>query len=110
MSMTASEKRSRLPAAPAAQLPAEVGLAEIARQLVDRAREEGVALTGDGGLLPALVARVLQTGLNVEFEDHVGYEPYALEGRGSGNSRNGTTPKTIVTAAAHAAATAFAHR
>lgn len=97
MFMTASEKRSRLPAVPAAPLSAEAGLAEIARQLVERARDEGVALTGDGGLLPALVARVLQTGLNIEFEDHVGYEPYALEGRGSGNSRNGSHPSTVIT-------------
>ena len=66
MSMTASEKRSRVPAVPASP-PAEAGMAEIARQLVERARDEGVALTGYGGLLPALVARVLQTGLNIEF-------------------------------------------
>ena len=96
MSMTANEKRSRVPAVPA--LPGDQpGLAEVARQLVERAREEGVALTGQGGLLPALVAQILQTGLNVELDEHRGYEPYAAEGRGSGNSRNGSYPKTVIT-------------
>ena len=43
-----------------------------AAELVDRARAEGVDLTGDIGLLTALVRQVLQTGLEVEMTDHVG--------------------------------------
>jgi transposase-like protein len=98
MSMSNSNERgSRLPAVPTALPGDEPALAEIARQLVERARSEGIALTGQGGLLPALVANVLQTGVNIEFMDHVGYEPYAVEGRGSGNSRNGSYPKTVIT-------------
>jgi putative transposase len=72
-------------------------LAEIARLLVERARGEGIALTGQGGLLPSLVANILQAGLNIELDDHLGYEPYAVDGRGSGNSRNGAYPKTVIT-------------
>lgn len=68
-----------------------------AEALVARAREEGVELTGDDGLLTALVRRVLQTGLDVEMTDHLGYERHAVEGRGSGNSRNGSYPKTVTT-------------
>jgi transposase-like protein len=68
-----------------------------AEELVARARSEGVELTGDDGLLTALVRRVLQTGLEVEMTDHLGYEPHAPEGRGSGNSRNGGYPKTVTT-------------
>jgi putative transposase len=68
-----------------------------AEELVARARAESVELTGDNGLLTALVRRVLQTGLEVEMTDHVGYEPHAVEGRGSGNSRNGSYPKTVTT-------------
>src|ERR687897_2131974 len=64
-----------------------------AAELVERARGEGVELTGDNGLLTALVRQVLQTGLEVEMTDHLGYEPHAAEGRGSGNSRNGRYPK-----------------
>ena len=70
---------------------------EWAEQLVARARSEGVELTGDDGLLTAMVRQVLQTGLEVELADHLGYEPYDPAGRGSGNSRNGTTPKTVTT-------------
>jgi putative transposase len=68
-----------------------------AEELVARARSEGVELTGDDGLLTALVRRVLQTGLEVEMTDHLGYERHAVEGRGSGNSRNGSYPKTVTT-------------
>ena len=68
-----------------------------AELLVARARTEGVELTGEGGLLTGLVRQVLQTGLEVEMADHLGYERHAVEGRGSGNSRNGTSPKTVTT-------------
>ena len=68
-----------------------------AAELVARARDEGVALTGDGGLLTDLMRSVLQRGLEVEMAEHLGYERHAVEGRGSGNSRNGTYPKTVVT-------------
>src|SRR5688572_6719622 len=68
-----------------------------AAELVERARSEGVELTGDGGLLTALVRQVLQTGLEVETTDHLGYERHDPAGRGSGNSRNGSHPKTVTT-------------
>ena len=68
-----------------------------AAELVARARAEGVELTGDNGLLTGLVRQVLQTGLEVEMTDHLGYERHAVEGRGTGNSRNGSTPKTVTT-------------
>jgi transposase-like protein len=68
-----------------------------ADELVARASTEGVELTRENGLLTALVRVVLQTGLEVELTDHLGYEPHAVEGRGSGNSRNGSYPKTVTT-------------
>lgn len=68
-----------------------------AEELVARARDEGVELTGEGGLLTDLVRQVLQTGLEVELGEHLGYEPYDPAGRGSGNSRNGGYPKTVTT-------------
>jgi transposase-like protein len=68
-----------------------------AEALVARARADGVELTGDDGLLTALVRQVLQTGLEVEMTDHLGYERHAVAGRGSGNSRNGSYPKTVTT-------------
>src|ERR1700691_3370292 len=80
-------------------VPAETdgGMRAWAEALVDRARTEGVALTGEDGLLTSMVREVLQTGLDVEMADHLGYEPYESIGRGSGNSRNGAYPKTVRT-------------
>jgi putative transposase len=80
-------------------VPAETdgGMRAWAEALVDLARSEGVALTGEDGLLTSMVREVLQSGLDVEMADHLGYEPYESSGRGSGNSRNGAYPKTVRT-------------
>jgi transposase-like protein len=72
-------------------------LQDWAELLVARARADGVALTGEGGLLTGLMRHVLQTGLEVEMAEHLGYGPYERVGRGSGNSRNGAYDKTVVT-------------
>lgn len=68
-----------------------------AELLVACAREDGVALTGEGGLLTDLMRHVLQTGLEVEMAEHLGYGPHERTGRGSGNSRNGAYDKTVIT-------------
>jgi len=73
------------------------GLRAWAQELVARSRQEGVNLTGDGGLLTQMVQEVLQAGLDVELTEHLGYGPYDPAGRGSGNSRNGSYPKTVTT-------------
>ncbi len=54
-------------------LPDDAAMRDWAEELVARARAEGVELTGDGGLLTGLVRQVLQTGLEVELEEHLGY-------------------------------------
>jgi putative transposase len=64
-------------------------------ELIDRAEQGGVQLTGEGGFLPELVKAVLERGLDAELTDHLGYERGDPAGRGSPNSRNGTTPKTV---------------
>ena len=69
----------------------------IAEQLVDQARADGKSLVGPGGLLAELTKQVLETGLEVEMEDHLGYPKHAVEGRNLGNSRNGTRSKTVIT-------------
>src|SRR5215207_1583501 len=94
----AAVERARRPVPPVVPLPGdEPAMREWAEALVARARADGVELTGDDGLLTALVRKVLQTGLEVEMSDHLGYEPHAVAGRGSGNSRNGSYPKTVTT-------------
>ena len=65
--------------------------------LVDRARGEGLKLTGEGGLLQQLTKRVLESALEGEITDHVGYDKHDPAGKGSGNSRNGTRAKTVLT-------------
>jgi putative transposase len=66
-------------------------------ELVESAGEGGVSLTGPGGFLPELIKAVLEKGLEVERTDHLGYEAGDPAGRGSPNSRNGSTPKTVQT-------------
>ena len=65
--------------------------------LVERARTEGVELVGPGGLLTGLTKTVLETALGAELDEHLGYSKHAVEGRNSGNSRNGTRSKTVLT-------------
>ncbi|MEU8779684.1 IS256 family transposase [Streptomyces sp. NPDC048606] len=65
--------------------------------LVDRARTDGLQLTGEGGLLQQLTKRVLESALEGEITDHVGYDKHDATGRNSGNSRNGTRSKTVLT-------------
>lgn len=86
-----------LKASDVTRVPAELS-AEVAR-LVEQAQFDGVQLTGEGGLLPDMIKQAVEAALQGEMTAHLGYERYAAEGRGSGNSRNGATPKTVQTAA-----------
>src|ERR1700680_4465585 len=72
-------------------------LGQLAVQLLDRAHEQGVSLVGPGGLLAGLTKTVLESALEAELTEHVGYEPYDRAGHHSGNSRNGTRTKTVLT-------------
>lgn len=70
---------------------------QLISMLVDRARSDGLQLTGEGGLLQQLTKRVLESALEGEITDHVGYDKHDAAGRNSGNSRNGTRSKTVLT-------------
>jgi len=72
-------------------------LAELAGELMARAEAEGVSLVGPGGLLAGLTKTVLETALEAEMTEHLGYEPHDPAGHHSGNSRNGTRSKTVLT-------------
>lgn len=78
-------------------VPVDGSMQAFAERLVERSRAEGIELTGADGLLTALMRTVLQTGLEVEMADHLGYEHSDRVGRGSGNSRNGYSSKTVST-------------
>jgi transposase-like protein len=83
--------------APGLVLAAKIGTRELAAELLARADSEGVSLVGPGGLLSDLTKRVLEAALEAEMTEHVGYEPYDPAGHHSGNSRNGTRTKTVIT-------------
>ncbi|WP_443048589.1 IS256 family transposase [Streptomyces sp. NBC_00272] len=68
---------------------------QLISQLVDRAKADGIKLTGQGGLLQQLTKRILESALEGEITDHLGHEKH--EKAGSGNTRNGTRSKTVVT-------------
>jgi putative transposase len=74
-----------------------IGQRELAEQLLEQAREQNIELVGPGGLLGQLTKSVLERALDAEMSEHLGYEKHDAAGRGSGNSRNGTRAKTVLT-------------
>jgi len=64
---------------------------EIARELVRSARARGVALTGPDGMLKALTKTVIETALDEEMSEHLGYDKHEVAGR------NGVRTKTVLT-------------
>ena len=68
-----------------------------AAELVRLAKEQGLSLTGPDGLLKQLTKTVLETSLNEEMTEHLGYEKHDPAGAGTGNIRNGTRGKTVLT-------------
>ncbi len=72
---------------------------QAAIELVRLAKEQGLSLTGPDGLLRQLTKTVLETSLNEEMTEHLGYEKHDPAGAGTGNIRNGTRAKTVLTEA-----------
>jgi len=72
---------------------------EVLDELMARADAEGTELLGPDGLLSHLTKAVLERALDEELTGHLGYDKHDPAGRGSGNSRNGTSPKVLLTEA-----------
>src|ERR1700761_8916057 len=70
---------------------------KLAEELVARAREQGLSLTGPEGLLKQLTKTVLETALNQELTEHLGHDRHSPAGNEAGNVRNGTRPKAVLT-------------
>jgi putative transposase len=70
---------------------------DLIEELMVKVRTDGLELLGDGGVIAELTKKLLERALDEELTDHVGYDRGDPAGRGSGNSRNGTTPKRILT-------------
>lgn len=70
---------------------------QAAVELVRLAKEQGLSLTGPDGLLKQLTKTVIETALNEEMTEHLGYEKHDPAGAGTGNIGNGARPKTVLT-------------
>jgi putative transposase len=70
---------------------------QLARELVDKARTDGLDLVGPGGLLTGLTRQVLETALEEEMTEHLGYGKHDPAGHHCGSSRHGTRAKTVLT-------------
>ncbi len=71
--------------------------AESIDALIKDAKRSGTPLDGVDGLLNQMTKAVLERALTAEMTDHLGYEVGDPTGRGTGNSRNGRTTKTVST-------------
>lgn len=72
----------------------------VAARLIEQARAEGVSLVGPGSPLAQLTKQVLETALEAELDEHLGYEHGDRDGKaagGAGNERNGTRAKMVHT-------------
>jgi putative transposase len=70
------------------------------REMVKSAKERGLDITGPDGLLKLLTKTVLETALEEEMTEHLGYEKHDPAGRDGENSRNGARAKTVISEAA----------
>jgi Transposase, Mutator family len=69
---------------------------DVIDELLAGARTEE-EIVGPGGLLAQLTKRLVERAMEVELTDHLGYEPHAEPPGGTGNTRNGSTSKTLKT-------------
>jgi putative transposase len=70
----------------------EVDQQQLAEQLLAQAKEQGVDLVGPNGLLNQLTKSVLETALDAEMTEHLGYGKHDVLGRGS--FRSSTTSRS----------------
>jgi putative transposase len=77
--------------------PADGVDAALVERVVEQARAAGLQLTGVGGLLQQLTKRVLESALEGEISDHLGYDKGDPAGNNGGNSRIGVRAKAVLT-------------
>jgi len=70
---------------------------ETLDRLMAQVEAEGLELLGPDGVLTELTSRIMNRAMEAELTDHLGYEHGDPAGYGSGNNRNGTSPKTVLT-------------
>jgi putative transposase len=80
-----------------ASVQADVLDEQLVGKLVEQARASGLQLSGEGGLLQRLTKLVIESALEGEITDHLGYDKHDPAGKNGANSRNGTRAKTVLT-------------
>lgn len=95
MTMTRDEKTRPVGADVVGQLKASGALDD----LFARIDSGQIELTGDGGMIPALIKEALERGLQAEMTSHLGYEPRDRQAKAESdrpiNARNGSYTKTV---------------
>lgn len=66
-------------------------------RLMAKIEAEGLELLGPDGVLTELTSRLMNRAMQAELTDHLGYEAGDPAGHGSGNNRNGSSPKRVLT-------------
>src|SRR6266567_3889201 len=69
---------------------------EVIDGLLAGARSEE-EIVGPGGVLAQLTKRLVERAMSAELSEHLGYEPHQEPPGGTGNTRNGSTAKTLAT-------------
>jgi putative transposase len=69
---------------------------EVIDELLGGARTEE-EIVGPGGVLAQLTKRLVERAMSAELTEHLGYEPHQEPPGGIGNTRNGSTGKTLAT-------------
>ena len=68
----------------------------IRKELIDELiATSGGSLIGPDGLVKELTKALVERMLSGELNHHLGYGKHEIAGHGTGNSRNGTSPKTL---------------
>jgi putative transposase len=92
----------------AARAPGGPPLSELSPEVRDRLSDELIGgllagarteeeIVGPGGLLADLTRRLVERAMSAELTEHLGYERHQEPPGGTGNTRNGSTPKTLAT-------------
>lgn len=66
-------------------------------RLMAQVDSEGLELLGPDGVLTDLTSRIMNRAMQAEMTEHLGYEHGDPAGHGSGNNRNGSSAKTVLT-------------
>ena len=66
---------------------------DVLDELMARVDAQGAELLGPDGLLSHVTKAVMERAMDEELTGHLGYEKHDPAGWGSGNSRNGSSPR-----------------